>query len=74
MKRNKDKKIKTITDDFEDAIDGLDRFFNETKTELEKININNLSIMTDEKIHTAGNMYTYLVTEPTVLVNSNGTI
>ena len=66
LDRNKDKKIETITNDFENAIDG-DRFLNDMKNGLEKININNVSIITDEKIYTAGNMYTYLVTEPTDL-------
>ena len=66
LDRNKDKKIETITNDFENAIDG-DRFLNDMKNGLEKININNVSMITDEKIYTAGNMYTYLVTEPTDL-------
>ena len=66
LDRNKDKKIEKLTDEFEDAIDG-DRFLIDMKAKLEKIDIDHVSIITDEKIDTAGKMYTSLVTEPTDL-------
>ena len=66
LDRNKDKKIEKLTDEFEDAIDG-DRFLIDMKAKLEKIDIDHVSIITDEKIDTTGKMYTSLVTEPTDL-------